>query len=327
MGKSATIIGMVKKGQYEGKPVYSSIHIGVSSDQHLVICDSEVSLGLLASAPDVLCEITPSTVESYEKLSEAQLSANSDRVADATFWFGIGAGLLASQLGKSTSILVAVFFKDGNKSLLELSDVGYNVFIEGMFLETVTNTVPSFMKKNGVEVTNDPNKMLSQALKRSQTKESETKATSAASASSNNRARTSLSKDSSSSPSTNSNPSSTQPAMQYRSLQNYKSGQSEPLGPYQPKSEKAGCYVATAVYGSYDCPQVWTLRRYRDYTLAETWYGRAFIRTYYAVSPTLVKCFGRTKLFKNLCKPKLDRMVKKLNSAGVKDTPYSDRDW
>ncbi|NLX93020.1 MAG: hypothetical protein GXZ02_03995, partial [Clostridiales bacterium] len=38
-----------------------------------------------------------------------------------------------------------------------------------------------------------------------------------------------------------------------------------------------GCYVATAVYGSYDCPQVWTLRRYRDYTLAETWYGRAFI--------------------------------------------------
>ena len=26
------------------------------------------------------------------------------------------------------------------------------------------------------------------------------------------------------------------------------------------------CYVATAVYGSYDCPEVWTLRRFRDYT-------------------------------------------------------------
>lgn len=58
------------------------------------------------------------------------------------------------------------------------------------------------------------------------------------------------------------------------------------------------CYVATAVYGSYDCPQVWTLRRYRDYTLAETWYGRAFIRTYYAISPTLVKWFGHTEWFK-----------------------------
>ena len=88
-----------------------------------------------------------------------------------------------------------------------------------------------------------------------------------------------------------------------------------------------GCYVATAVYGSYDCPQVWTLRRYRDYTLAETWYGRAFIRAYYAVSPTLVKWFGHTGWFKKLWKGKLDRMVSDLNAKGVQDTPYQDRSW
>ena len=88
-----------------------------------------------------------------------------------------------------------------------------------------------------------------------------------------------------------------------------------------------GCYVATAVYGSYDCPQVWTLRRYRDYTLAETWYGRAFIRTYYALSPTLVKWFGHTEWFKKMWKGKLDRMVSSLNAEGVKDTPYEDRNW
>lgn len=88
-----------------------------------------------------------------------------------------------------------------------------------------------------------------------------------------------------------------------------------------------GCYVATAVYGSYDCPQVWTLRRYRDYTLAETWYGRAFIRVYYAVSPTLVKWFGHTGWFKKLWKGKLDRMVSDLNAKGVQDTPYQDRSW
>ena len=88
-----------------------------------------------------------------------------------------------------------------------------------------------------------------------------------------------------------------------------------------------GCYVATAVYGSYDCPQVWTLRRYRDYTLAETWYGRAFIRTYYAISPTLVKWFGHTEWFKKMWKGKLDRMVAGLNAEGVKDTPYEDRNW
>lgn len=88
-----------------------------------------------------------------------------------------------------------------------------------------------------------------------------------------------------------------------------------------------GCYVATAVYGSYDCPQVWTLRRFRDYTLAETWYGRAFIRTYYAISPTLVKWFGHTEWFKKMWKGKLDRMVANLNANGVEDTPYKDKQW
>ena len=88
-----------------------------------------------------------------------------------------------------------------------------------------------------------------------------------------------------------------------------------------------GCYVATAVYGSYDCPQVWTLRRYRDNTLASTWYGRAFVHIYYAVSPTLVKWFGETQWFSDMWKPKLDRMVEWLNEEGVVDTPYQDRRW
>lgn len=92
-------------------------------------------------------------------------------------------------------------------------------------------------------------------------------------------------------------------------------------------TESGGCYVATAVYGSYDCPQVWTLRRYRDYTLAETWYGRAFIRTYYAISPTLVKWFGHTEWFKKMWQGKLDRMVDKLQDSGVESTPYEDKNW
>ena len=92
-------------------------------------------------------------------------------------------------------------------------------------------------------------------------------------------------------------------------------------------TKNGGCYVATCVYGSYDCPQVWTLRRYRDYTLASTWYGRAFIRTYYAISPTIVKWFGDTKWFKNMWKGKLDRMVDNLQSNGVEDTPYKDKNW
>ncbi len=89
--------------------------------------------------------------------------------------------------------------------------------------------------------------------------------------------------------------------------------------------KKSGCYVATAVYGSYNCPQVWTLRRFRDNTLDETWYGRAFIKTYYAVSPTLVKWFGETSWFKRLWRKALDKFVARLKNKGVEDTPYNDK--
>lgn len=85
-----------------------------------------------------------------------------------------------------------------------------------------------------------------------------------------------------------------------------------------------GCYVATAVYGSYDCPEVWTLRRFRDYTLKPHVLGRAFVKVYYAISPTLVKWFGHTEWFRKLWKGKLDRMVAKLNAKGVENTPYED---
>ena len=88
-----------------------------------------------------------------------------------------------------------------------------------------------------------------------------------------------------------------------------------------------GCYIATAVYGSYDCPQVWTLRRYRDNTLASTWYGRCFIRTYYATSPTLVKWFGNTKFFQSIGKKLLDKKVKRLNEQGFENTSYADKKW
>ena len=93
------------------------------------------------------------------------------------------------------------------------------------------------------------------------------------------------------------------------------------------KKSSGGCYVATAVYGSYDCPQVWTLRRFRDNRLAETWHGRAFIRTYYAISPTLVRWFGDCAWFRKMWRGTLDRMVSRLQREGVEDTPYADREW
>ena len=89
-------------------------------------------------------------------------------------------------------------------------------------------------------------------------------------------------------------------------------------------SSSGGCYIATCVYGSYDCPEVWTLRRFRDDTLASTALGRGFIRTYYAISPKLVKRFGGTSWFKKFWRKRLDKIVLSLNLKGVEATPYDD---
>lgn len=89
--------------------------------------------------------------------------------------------------------------------------------------------------------------------------------------------------------------------------------------------QKQGCYIATAVYGSYDCPQVWVLRRYRDNVLAQTAFGKLFIRAYYAISPRLVKSYGQNKAFIQLFRSILDRFVLRLQKSGLSDTPYQDK--
>lgn len=90
------------------------------------------------------------------------------------------------------------------------------------------------------------------------------------------------------------------------------------------KKLNKGCYVATSVYGSYDCPEVWTLRRYRDSSLAQSVAGRCFIKSYYAISPTVVKLLGKKEWFNNLWRPILDRFVKSLQKSGYESTPYQD---
>lgn len=94
----------------------------------------------------------------------------------------------------------------------------------------------------------------------------------------------------------------------------------------QPRTSKSGCYVATCVYGSYDCPPVWVLRRYRDYHLSNSWCGRIFVKLYYAISPSLVKHFGKYEWFVDACASVLNKVVVKLQTKGYENTPYSDKD-
>ncbi len=90
------------------------------------------------------------------------------------------------------------------------------------------------------------------------------------------------------------------------------------------KKANSGCYIATAVYGSYDCPEVWTLRRFRDQILKTTFLGRSFIKFYYSVSPFLVKIFGNKNWFKSFWKYSLDKFVLRLNNKGINNIFYED---
>lgn len=85
-----------------------------------------------------------------------------------------------------------------------------------------------------------------------------------------------------------------------------------------------GCYIATCVYGSYDCPEVWTFRRYRDQVLRSSIIGIVFIKIYYAASPTLVKWFGGMKTFRTFNRKILDKLVSILNKKGFENKPYID---
>lgn len=80
---------------------------------------------------------------------------------------------------------------------------------------------------------------------------------------------------------------------------------------------KSGCYIATYVYGSYDCPEVIVLRNFRDNVLSQHAVGRQFIRLYYAVSPKLVKWFGDCAAFHKLSSRVVSRIVTKVEQLNI----------
>lgn len=98
----------------------------------------------------------------------------------------------------------------------------------------------------------------------------------------------------------------------------------DPNDPLYSNDQKKGCYIATCVYGSYDCPEVWTLRRFRDDILEKNILGRLFIKAYYSVSPKLVSHFGDSTLFRSVWRKSLDKLLLKLRKKGIEDTPYTD---
>lgn len=73
--------------------------------------------------------------------------------------------------------------------------------------------------------------------------------------------------------------------------------------------KKEGCYIATAVYGSYHSYEVVLLRMYRDKVLKKHLLGRIFIKIYYTLSPKLSKYFGSINALNNWTRKKLNRIM------------------
>jgi len=65
---------------------------------------------------------------------------------------------------------------------------------------------------------------------------------------------------------------------------------------------KEGCFIATACFGKYNAPEVTVLRKYRDEVLNRTILGKIFIKSYYAISPSIARIISHSDLLKNTIK-------------------------
>lgn len=77
--------------------------------------------------------------------------------------------------------------------------------------------------------------------------------------------------------------------------------------------KKGACYIATAVYGSYDSDEVLVLRRFRDEILKPTKVGRKMVAFYYKYSPYLSKKLKLNSIPSNIIKFILNRFIIFLN--------------
>ena len=79
------------------------------------------------------------------------------------------------------------------------------------------------------------------------------------------------------------------------------------------KAKSGGCFIATAVYGSYDANQVRVLRKFRDERLQASTLGNGFVKLYYAVSPYIANFIASNKRVRSFVKKGLlDPIVCKL---------------
>lgn len=64
--------------------------------------------------------------------------------------------------------------------------------------------------------------------------------------------------------------------------------------------EKSNCFIATAVYGEDNAPELELFRHFRDEFLLKEFAGRAFVVLYYSFSPYVAKLIRKSESLKRL---------------------------
>ena len=79
------------------------------------------------------------------------------------------------------------------------------------------------------------------------------------------------------------------------------------------RETEGGCFVATVCYGSYECPEVLVLQRFRDDVLLSRSCGKIVVALYYRLSPSLAAWLRRRPALAGIVRRAvLDRLVHRL---------------
>jgi cold shock CspA family protein len=78
------------------------------------------------------------------------------------------------------------------------------------------------------------------------------------------------------------------------------------------------CFIATAVYGDTLAPEVQALRLFRDQVLMPHMLGRAFVKTYYTISPPIARFLKTRPALATPVRRLLDGVVRRLQAKGLR---------
>ena len=76
----------------------------------------------------------------------------------------------------------------------------------------------------------------------------------------------------------------------------------------------AGCFIATAAFGTPMAEEINTLRRFRDMEMASNLHGRHLIYLYYEVSPPVARIITRSESMKKFVRLNLKPIISSLES-------------